>query len=101
MIPKTKLGKWAGGLLVVFLVFLIAVILGRNVARLQAGTPLIVIVGISMMIAGIATFVTGIMSLFKLKDRSFVVILAIIFGFAAMLIIVMEVVESIIWRLTH
>jgi len=101
MIPKTKLGKWAGGLLVVFLVFLIAVILGRNVARLQPGTPLIAIVGICMMIAGIATFVTGIMSLFKLKDRSFVVILAIIFGSLAMLIIVIEGVESIIWRLTH
>ncbi len=101
MIPKTKLGKWAGGLLIVFLVFLIALILGRNVARLPPGTPLIVIVGISMMIAGIATFVAGMISLFKLKDRSFVVILAIIFGSLAMLIIVIEAVESIIWRLTH
>jgi len=101
MIPKTKLGKWAGGLLAVFLVFFIALIIGRNVARLQPGTPLIAIVGICMMIAGIATFVTGIMSLFKLKDRSFVVILAIIFGSFAIFIIVMEVVENIMWRLTH
>lgn len=101
MIPKTKLGKWAGGLSAVFLVFLIALILGRNVMRIQPGTPLIVIVGICMMIAGTAAFVTGMMSLFKLKDRSFVVILAIIFGFLAILIIVLEVAESIIWRLTH
>jgi hypothetical protein len=58
-------------------------------------------VGVCMMIAGIATFITGMMSLYKLKDRSFVVILAIIFGFLAVLIIVMEVVEGIVDRLTH
>lgn len=101
MIPKTKLGKWAGGLLIVFLVFLIALIFGRNVMRIQPGTPLIVTVGICMMIAGIATFVTGTVSLIKFKDRSFVVILAVIFGFLAILIFIMEVVEGIMWRLTH
>jgi hypothetical protein len=101
MIPKTRLGKWAGGLLAVFLVLLTALILGRNVARIQPGTPLIVIVGICVMIAGIATFVSGVVSLTKFKDRSFVVILAVIFGSLAILIIIMEVVEGIIWRSTH
>lgn len=81
--------------------FLIALILGRNVARIQPGTPLIVMVGVCMMIAGIATFIAGMMSLFELNDRSFVVILAIIFGFLAILIIVMEVVEGIVDRLAH
>lgn len=95
--PKTKLGKWAGGLSAVFLVFFIALILGRNLAGFQPGTPLIVIVGICAMIAGIATFVTGAVSLIKFKDRSFVVILATIIGIIAMLIVVMEVVE----RLTY
>jgi len=95
--PKTKLGKWAGGLLAVLLVFFIALILGRNLAGFQPGTPLIVIVGICAMIAGIATFVTGAVSLIKFKDRSFVVILATIIGIIAMLIVVMEVVE----RLTY
>jgi len=99
--PKTKLGKWAGGLLAVFLVFFIALILGRNVARWQPGTPLIVIVGICAMVAGIATFVTGAVSFFKLKDRSFVVVLATIFGSIAILIFIMEAVEGITWRLTH
>jgi hypothetical protein len=101
MITKTKLGKWAGGLLAVFLVFLIAVILGINVANLEPGTPLILTAGICMMISGIATFVTGMVSLFKLKDRSFVVILAVIFGSLGILIVVMEVVEGIMWRLSH
>ena len=93
--PKTKLGKWAGGLLAVFLLFLIALILGRNLAGFQPGTPLIVIVGICAMIAGIATFVTAVLSLVKFKDRSFVVILATIIGIIAMLIVVMEVVEGL------
>jgi hypothetical protein len=101
MMPKTKLGKWAGGLLAVFLVFFIALILGRNLLRIQPGTPLIVIVGICAMVAGIAAFVAGTVSLIKFKDRSFVVILATIFGSLAILIFIMEVVEGIIWRSTH
>jgi hypothetical protein len=53
------------------------------------------------MVTGIAAFVTGAISLFKFKDRSFVVILATIFGSIAILIFIMEVVEGIIWRSTH
>jgi fluoride ion exporter CrcB/FEX len=93
--PKTKLGKWAGGLSAVFLVFFIALILGRNLAGFQPGTPLMVIVGICAMITGIATFVTAVVSLVKFKDRSVVVILATIIGIIAMLIVVMEVVEGL------
>jgi hypothetical protein len=101
MMPKTRLGRWAGGLLVVFLVFLIALILGRNFAGLIPGTPLIVILGICTMIAGIAAFVTGVVSQVKFKDHSIVVIAATVFGSIAILIIIMEVVEGIIWRSTH
>ena len=101
MMPKTKLGRWAGVLMAVFLVFFIALILGRNLLRILPGTPLILIVGICAMIAGIAAFVCGVVSLIKFKDRSFVVILATIFGSIAILIIIMEVVEGIIWRSTY
>jgi hypothetical protein len=97
--PKTKLGKWAGVLSAVFLVFLIALILGRR--GLHPGAPLAIIVGTGMMITGIAAFVTAVLSFFKCKDRSFVVILAMIFGFIAVLFFLMELVEGIIWRLTH
>jgi hypothetical protein len=93
--PKTKLGKWAGGLSAVFLVFFIALILGRNLAGFHPGTPLIVIVGTCAMITGIATFVTAVVSLVKFKDCSVVVILATIIGIIAMLIAVMEVVEGL------
>jgi hypothetical protein len=95
MMPKTKLGKWAGGLLAIFLPFFIALILGRNLLRISAGTPLIVIVGTCAMIAGIAAFVTGAISLFKFKDRSSVVILAVAFGSIAILWFIMELVEEI------
>ncbi|MBE3045948.1 hypothetical protein IMZ48_26100 [Candidatus Bathyarchaeota archaeon] len=93
--PKTKLGKWAGGLLAVFFVLIIALILGLKLLGILPGTPLIRIVGICAMIAGIATFVTGAVSLIKFKDRSFVVILATIIGIIAMLFVVMEVVEGL------
>ncbi len=99
--PKTKLGKWAGGLLVVFVVLLIALTYGMNVARWRPGTLLAVTVGICMAIAGIAAFVTGVISLIKFKDRSFVVLLAVIIGLIAVLIVIMEVAEGISWRLTH
>lgn len=101
MIPKTTLGKWAGGLSAVFLVFFIALILGRNLAGLRPGTPLIVTIGLCAMFAGIATFVTAIVSLMRFKDRSLVVILATIFGFLAILMIIFGLVGGVIWRLNH
>lgn len=99
--PKTKLGILAGGLSVVFVVLFIAIIYGMNVAGWQPGSPLSLTVGTCMMIAGIATFVTGVVSLIKFKDRSFFVLLALVIGSIAILIVIVEVVERIAWRLTH
>lgn len=101
LMPKTKLGRWAGGLLAVFLLLLIALILGRNLAGLVPGTPLIVILGICTMISGIAAFVIGAVSQVKFKDHSIVVIAATVLGFFAILILIMEVLEGISWRSTH
>jgi len=99
--PKTKLGKWASGLLAVFVLFLVALVLGMKLAGLTPGTPLIITLGTCMMISGIASFVTGVVALIKFKDRSFVVILAVVLGFFTSLISILEVVEGIIWRSTH
>jgi len=79
--PKTKLGKWAGVLLAVFLVSLLMVYIFLNVIGFRRGSVEILVPGIFMMIAGMATFVTGAVSLFKFKDRSLLVILATISGF--------------------
>jgi hypothetical protein len=95
---KTKLGKWAGGLSAVFVVLLIVVINERNWLGLKIGDPRLIMLGTCMMISGIAAFVTGTVSLIKFKDRSAVVILAVVFGFIAVLIIIMEVVEAIVER---
>jgi hypothetical protein len=91
--PKTKLGKWAGALLAVFLVSLIALLIFIHVIGLRRGSVEVWIAGLLMEISGMATFVTGAVSLFKFKDRSLIVILATIFGFFAILIVSMMLVD--------
>jgi F0F1-type ATP synthase membrane subunit a len=93
--PKTKLGKWSGMLLAVFLVFLIASLLFLHLLEFRRGSAELLIPATIAFIAGISAFVTGLISLLKFKDRSVVVILAIIFGFFATLICAMEMVELI------
>lgn len=90
--PKTKLGKWACVLLIIFLVSIIALIIFLNVLGFKRGSVELVVPGIFMTIIGLATFVTGAISLFKFKDRSLLVIIATIFGFLAFLRFVMVLV---------
>jgi hypothetical protein len=93
MMPKTRLGMWAGVFMALFLVSLIALILEAHLLGSLPGSLPMRITGTLMMIAAIATFISGAVSLFKLKDRSFVVILATILGFFASLMAIIEVVE--------
>ena len=96
--PKTYLGKLAGRLAAVFLAFFAALI---KLAPHRRGSPELIILGIVALVSGIAAFITGMVSLIKFKDRSFVVILATIIGSLAALIFVGELLEGIIWRLSH
>ncbi len=91
--PKTKLGKWAGVFMAVFLVSVIALILEGRLLGSPPGSLPMRITGTLMMIAAVATFISGAVSLIKFKDRSFVVILAVILGFIASLMTIIEVVE--------
>lgn len=77
-LPRTVLGRWAGGLLLVFVGLLTWTIVGSNVGSLEAGTPFAVVVGSSMMIAGAAAVVTAALGRFKREDRSWVVIVAMV-----------------------
>ena len=95
MMPKTRLGKWAGVFMALFLVFLIALILERRLLGSPPGSLPMRITGTCMMIAAIATFISGAVSLIKFKDRSFVVIMATILGFLAALMTIIEVVELV------
>ena len=93
--PKSMLGKYSFGLLILFLLCLITITLGVNTGMTPRGSIQARIIGISMLITGLATFITGLISLIKYRDRSPAIILAIIFGIIAALIIVMEVSEMI------
>ncbi len=99
--PKTKLGRWAGASAALFVVLLIVVLNQRNWLGLKMGDPRLILLVSSMMISGIASFVTGIVSLIKFKERSPVVILAVVFGFIAVLLVIMEVAEALAERSAH
>jgi hypothetical protein len=70
-------------------------LIGFEVLGFKRGSVEILVPAIFTGIAGIATFVTGAVSLLKLKDRSIIVIIATISGFLAFLVIVMELMERI------
>jgi hypothetical protein len=93
--PKTKLGRWAGGLLAMCVVLLVALILNRKLAGFAPGSLPLVMIGTGMTLSGIAAFVTGAISLLKFKDRSAVVILAVVLGFITTLISAIEIAEMI------
>lgn len=94
---KTKLGRWAGGLIAACFLFFLTVILfvlsgqkPRDPINLYLAIP-----GICAGISGIAAFFTGAVSIIKFRERSILVILTTIIGFIVTLIVVMEVVEGL------
>jgi len=93
--PKSLLGKYASGLLILFLLCLIIIIVGVNNGMTPRGSIQARIIGLSMLVTGFATFITGLISLIKYKDRSAAIITTIIFGVIALLIIVIEISEMI------
>jgi ABC-type transport system involved in multi-copper enzyme maturation permease subunit len=95
--PKTKLGKWAGGLIAAcFLSFLTVILFIRLGQRPGNTTNLyLAIPGICAEISGTAAFFTGAVSMIKSRERSILVILATIIGFIVTLIVIMEVVEAL------
>ncbi len=79
----------------VFLMFLVMLILGMRLAGIAPGTPLAIVLGTCVMVAGIATFVTAAISLVKFKDHSIVVMAATVIGSIAFLFIMVEIVEIV------
>jgi len=93
--PKTHLGKWSIVLIISFFIFLglffIFVNLGERggdtfFSNLKLTIPML-IAGIS----GVGCFFTGIISVFKNKEKSVLVFLSIILGFLILLWILAEV----------
>ncbi len=96
--PKTKLGKWAGGLIAAFFLSFLTLILfirsGQRPGHTIFDNLYLSISGICAAISGTAAFFTGAVSIIKFRERSILVILATIVGFIVTLIVVMEVVEG-------
>ena len=95
--PKTRIGKWSVGLLLLFGLFVLMIILiGR-----RPGDPRVVIPGLCAAASGVATFVTALIGLFKQKDRTFLVVFCAVIGFFVSLMVIFEVIEGVVYRLNH
>lgn len=86
LLPTTKLGKWSVGLIIsLFLFFLLGialVTLGRPGGDMYIAIP-VLIAGIY----GIATFITGIICIFKYKERSLLVFVSSFIGLAFLMVL--------------
>ncbi|WP_339060328.1 hypothetical protein [Tepidibacillus marianensis] len=95
LMPNTKLGKWSRGLLIGFLILLV---LGTVIASIQRPTadqtffsnPLFSILMISPVVAAIFSFLTGIVAVFKKKERSILVLLSTAIGLLILVILLGE-----------
>ena len=82
--PKSRLGKWSVGLIVVF--FLLFATLQLLVASGQRGgntffdNPVLAFTGIGMGIAGVLAFFTGIAGIMRYKERNVFLFLSIAIG---------------------
>ena len=95
--PKTRIGKWSVGLLLLFGLSVLTIILMQR----RPGDPLLVIPGLCAAASGVATFVTALIGLFKQKDRTFLVVFCAVIGFFVSLMVIFEVLEGVAYRLNH
>lgn len=85
--PRTNLGRWAGWLLLASTALLALVLVAYNTDALgdvfAQGTAGGVVLWVVTAASVIGTLVTGLVSWFRLKDHSIVVMVATIFGVLA------------------
>jgi hypothetical protein len=81
--------------MILFLLCLATISLGLQYGMTPAGSLQARMIGTSALIAGLAAFVTGVVSLIKFRDRSPAVMATVVFGFLAVLITAMEVGEMV------
>jgi hypothetical protein len=82
--PKTKLGKWTVGLAIAVVVFYYIGILVRPDVNgsgiFDAGESLFALAMIAQALSGIVAVIVGLVAIFKVRDRSILVYLALLFG---------------------
>jgi divalent metal cation (Fe/Co/Zn/Cd) transporter len=97
ILPKTSLGRWSVGLAAAFiLLFVLLQTFYASVRRNPVPNPVppspVILIGVvARYISGIASFVTGLISMIKSKERSILVFSVVIVGFLALIWLLGEV----------
>jgi hypothetical protein len=95
VLPKTTLGKWSLGTILVgillYLVFFIVVRVGFRSGVNVPASPTIL-----LFISAIASMVGGIFSIIKSKERSILIFLSVAIGVFALVFLVGDLVDSLI-----
>ena len=96
ILPKTSLGKWSIGLTIAFfLLFVLHQTFAATVRRNPlpnpgSPSPVILMVVVTDYVSGIISFLTGLISIIRNKERAFLVFLVVIAGFLALLFLIGE-----------
>ena len=77
-LPKTSLGKWSVSLAIVCIMLLVLLMVLIGQSGMERGSVVANILGISLIISGIAALVTGLISIIKAKERSILAFLAVV-----------------------
>jgi hypothetical protein len=96
VLPKTKLGKWSAGLVVLFFLLLATGMTVVSVFKQEGGETFFdnLWISIPMLSAGaaaIAAFVTGIISIWKSKERSALVFVVSLIGLLVLWFVLGEI----------
>ena len=90
--PKTRLAKWSTGFGVFFTAFMIISPILTSLNQGQEGDetqmnyatrPFLIVLGLLAMASGLLAFVTGIISLFKYKERTILIYITTFIGLLA------------------
>jgi hypothetical protein len=98
LLPKARAGKWSEGMGILSLVtFIILIIAGylrnHNEIYSNALNNGMFIVGITMVISGAIALITGIIDVWKNKERSIIIFLSIFIGLITVGISFLELFE--------
>lgn len=94
-LPKTNLGKWSVGWILLavftFAIFWLLIALGERGGATFFSNLKLTIPGLSIVFFGTASFAVGIISIIKKKERSSLVFLSAILGFMILLFFLAEI----------
>lgn len=95
MVPKTTLGKWSVGLIIIFFVslarFYLFVVSGQRGGDTFFSNPTLSTPIIIAGATGVLAFLTGISSIIKQKERSILVFIATAIGLFVLLFVLGEI----------